>query len=473
MLELFVSMAKEEWRMHASLFGGRMFALFPVVLALFTFGFCLFIPLFSPLFTVRDIYLFLMLACLLFGLSVGAFALMGREAMNRRFGHASMVAFSSRTLPVSERRIFFNVIANDVLFYTFFYLLPFFIGFSGAAVVTGAVPAFQPHLLSSIILSFICGLSISFFLSTLYVRLGKAFVGVALLCAAAFALGGFALDADMALLFPPASFFFTSSSSSLALSFVLIFLPSAISLAFVKIEFSEKERFVKSSIGSLSEKFGKMFSAPHLVAKDMLDLQRSEGGIGKVFFSFLIPLAMIWAMLYIFSGLFILPEGATFLIFCVLVGALSSTSYNWLTEYDEFSSYSFLPVAVSDVMKSKLKGYLLLGIFSLAVIVAVAAASLSLPSLPIGLLSFACVSAYTVSVTVFLSGLRPNILIFSAKNLLAYFSMVAPVMVLCIIASIALPLLLVPVAFAVLPLSFLIARKAFSRWDARGEQPVF
>jgi hypothetical protein len=182
---------------------------------------------------------------------------------------------------------------------------------------------------------------------------------------------------------------------------------------------------------------------------------------------------MIWAMLYIFSGLFILPEGATFLVFCVLVGALSSTSYNWLTEYDEFSSYSFLPVAVSDVIKSKLKGYLILGIFSLAVILAVAAISLNAAALPFGLLSFACVSAYTVSVTVFLSGLRPNMLLFSAKNLLSYFALVAPVTVICIIVSIALPVLLIPVALAILPLSFLIARKAFARWDGREQAPMF
>jgi hypothetical protein len=473
MLELLVSMAKEEWRMHASIFGGWMFGLFPLVVALFTFGFSLFIPLFAPLFTVSDVYLFMILAALLFGLSIGAFALMGRDVMNRRFGHASMVAFSSRTLPVSERRIFANVIANDVLFYMALYLLPFFFGFSGAAAVTGAMPTFQPLLLSALILSFLCGLSISFFLSTLYVRLGKAFLGLVLLCGAAFVLGGFTLGMDTALMFPPASFFFTSSASSLALSLALIFIPCAISIAFVKMEFSEKQRFVRNRIGSLSEKLGKVFSAPHFVAKDMLDLERSEGGIGKVFFSFLIPLAMIWAMLYIFSGLFVLPEGATFLVFCVLVGALSSTAYNWLTEYDEFSSYSFLPVRMSDVMRSKLKGYLLLNVFSIAVVIAAAFAGAAVQTAPFGIISFMTVSAYTVSVTVFLSGLRPGVLIFSARTFLTYVALVAPVTVMCIIASIAFPLLLLPMALAILPLSLLVTKKSFSKWDARGQVSIF
>jgi hypothetical protein len=473
MFELLISMAKEEWRMHASIFGNWMFALFPAVLALFTFGFSVFIPLFMPIMTIADVYLFMMLAALLFGLSIGAFALMGREVMNRRFGHASMVAFSSRTLPVSERRIFANVIANDVLFYMALYLLPFFFGFSAAAVVTGAMPAFQPLLLASLILSFLCGLSISFFLSTLYVRLGKAFVGLVLLGAAALALGGFVLDADVAMMFPPAGFFFTSSPSSLALSLALIFIPSAVSLAFVRIEFPEKQRFVSNRIGSLSQKLGKVFSSPHFVAKDMLDLERSEGGIGKVFFSFLIPLAMIWAMLYIFSGVFVLPQGTVFLVFCVLVGALSSTAYNWLTEFDEFSSYSFLPVRMSDIMRSKLKGYLLLSIFSFAVIIAAAIAGAAAQSAPFGIISFITVSAYTVSVTVFLSGLRPNVLIFSARNFLSYVALVAPVMVSCIIASIASPLLLLPMAVVILPLSFLISRRAMLRWDAKGQVSIF
>jgi hypothetical protein len=443
------------------------------VVALFTFGFSLFIPLFAPLFTLEDVYLFMMLAALLFGLSIGAFALMGREVMNRRFGHASMVAFSSRTLPVSERRIFANVIANDVIFYTLLFILPFFAGFSAAAAVTGAMPAFQPLLLASLILSFLSGLSISFFLSTLYVRLGKAFVGLVLLGAAAIALGGFALDADMAMMFPPSGFFFTSSAYSLALCLALIFIPSAVSLAFVRIEFPEKQRFVKNRIGSISEKLGKVFSAPHFVAKDMLDLQRSEGGIGKVFFSFLIPLAMVWAMLYIFSGVFVLPQGTTFLVFCVLVGALSSTAYNWLTEFDEFSSYSFLPVRMSDVMKAKLKGYLILSVFSFAVIIAAAFAGAAAQSAPFGIISFVTVSAYTVSVTVFLSGLRPNLLMFSARNFLSYVVLVAPVMVSCIIASIALPLLLLPMALAILPLSLLISRRAMLRWDAKGQATIF
>ena len=143
MLEILKSMVREEWRIHASMFGGSMFVLFPVLIAAFTFGFSLFIPMFESIIPLRDMYMLLHYIALLFGVSVGGFGLIGREMMNRRFGQASMVAYSSRTLPVSERRIFMNLVANDTVFYFLLYIIPFFFGLSSAALFTGAMPAFS------------------------------------------------------------------------------------------------------------------------------------------------------------------------------------------------------------------------------------------------------------------------------------------------------------------------------------------
>ena len=98
----------KEWRMHSSLFGHRGFALFPVFIFLFTFFVSLVLPVFREIVTDAQRALGIHYFFLLLGCMIGAFGLMGREFMNRRFGQASLIAYSSRVLPVSERFIFAN-----------------------------------------------------------------------------------------------------------------------------------------------------------------------------------------------------------------------------------------------------------------------------------------------------------------------------------------------------------------------------
>ena len=466
MFEMLRLLMKEEWRTHSSVFGGAMFSLFPVVIALFTFGFSLFIPMFETIITLETMYLGINYLGLLFGFTVGSFALLGREVMNRRFGHTSTIAYSSRTLPVSEKRIFFNVVLNDIIFYSVLYIIPFFTALSAASFFTGAMPVFQPFLIASVFLSFLMGLSASFFLSTVYVRSPKAFSFFMLAVFGALVAGGFAFSSGMLMMLPSFSFFVWQDIPSLAYSGILIIVPFSLSVAFAKIEFSEKVRHVRGRLLNLTGMLGRVFSDPVFVAKDMLDLSRSEGGIGKVFFSLIFPLVLIWAMLFIFSGLFALSDNALFLIFSVLVGALSSTMYNWLTEFDDFSSYSFLPMKASHVMAGKLKGYALLNISSLAVVIAASFLGNALFSLHFGLLVFFSLSAYTVSVTILLAGLKPNIVIYSAKTFSLYTLMISPVMILCIMVSMAAPVWLIAVPVALLPVSALILKKSFSKWDS-------
>ena len=473
MLEILKSMVREEWRIHASMFGGSMFVLFPVLIAAFTFGFSLFIPMFETVIPLRDMYMLLHYLALLFGVSVGGFGLIGREMMNRRFGQASMVAYSSRTLPVSERRIFMNLVANDTAFYFLLYMIPFFFGLSSAALFTGAMPAFSLLLLSTIAMSFIIGMSAMFLLSTLYAHFGKAFIMLLLIAmAAAIPAGKFLLNLDIVRSFPPLAFFYGGSAEALMYSIFLMIVPGGLSLLGLKIEFPESKRRVKNGFDGLSASLGRVFSSPHFVAKDMLDMHRSEGGIGKIVFSFIFPLVLIWAMLYIFSGMFHFPPATMFLIFSVLVGALSSSIYNWLTEFDIFSSYSFLPVKVSDLIKGKLKGFAALNITSVAIIIAAALLMGQVPGLVYALPLFAVISAYTVSSTIFIAGLSPNIVIYSGKVFLQYLASIAPVMVLSILGCIMSPpaLFFLLLAFAMFAGVFL--RKAYAKWDEK-EQPMF
>ncbi len=466
------SMAREEWRLHSSVFGGAAFAMFPALLAAFAFGFSLFIPMFEAVIPLSEIFTLMHLGALLFGVTIGGFALLGRELMNRRFGQASMVAYSARTLPVSERALFFNLAANDVMFYAALFILPFFFGYSAAALFTGAVQPFSLLLLSTLFLSFLMGMTATFFLSMLYVRAGKgALVAVLALLGLAAGSGSLLLGIDVLHSLPPLQLFFSGSPTALLISVLLIAVPGALALAGVRIEFPESQKRVANGIVKLSASLGRLLRDPHLVAKDMLDLHRSEGGIGKIVFSFILPLVMIWAMLFIFSGLFGLPEGTMFLIFSVLVGVLSSSIYNWLTEYDIFTEYAFLPVRVSEVMRAKLGGYALLNAASVAIMAAAALVTGQLWNLPLGLYLCILISAYSVSATVLICGLSPGILIFSGKVFSQYIILIVPVLVLSIIAAIVNPVLLA--ALVVLPpLCYIMLKKAFAVWDSK-EQAAF
>ena len=66
---------------------------------------------------------------LMLGLMVGAFGLLGNEVMNRRFGQASLLAYSARTLPLTPRYIFTIFVLKDTLYYFFLWIFPLGAGF--------------------------------------------------------------------------------------------------------------------------------------------------------------------------------------------------------------------------------------------------------------------------------------------------------------------------------------------------------
>ena len=113
--EIFLKMLKEEWRIHTTILNNKMFAFFPLIIFILSFIGSLFITILKNVITIDQLFKYAHYLFFFFGLSVGAFGLFGKEIMNRRFGQASLVAYSSRTLPVSERIIFFAFFAENFL----------------------------------------------------------------------------------------------------------------------------------------------------------------------------------------------------------------------------------------------------------------------------------------------------------------------------------------------------------------------
>jgi len=471
MFDIFKSMIKEEWRMHSTIFGNSGFALFPLFIFLFTFFVSLVLPIFREIFSYAQIALGMHYFFLLVGCMVGTFGLMGREFMNRRFGQASLIAYSSRTLPVSQRVIFANFLVKDVVYYFVLYVLPFIAGFALAAelVPSGSfrLPGTLLSLLLTLSLSFMIGLSLVFFLSTVYAHSGKLFIS-GLLAVTVFLLfisGN--LDSELLYSLPSLSIFLAPSENQLMLSLLLITVPSALSLIFLKVDFPQAKKSFPNSFSKICGYLGSYRYAA-FIAKDSLDLKRSEGGFGKIVFSFLLPMALIWLLLSALGE--IIPILNTLPLFSLILGVLSSSMYNWLTEYDIFASYVFFPLKVSDMIKSKLNSYFILNLIPFALLTLLALKKEPAALLP-SLLLYISISVYIVSILVYLTGLSPSINLYNGKTFAIYALSIIPILLISIILSMFGPYYVL-VDLLLIPLTVYFLGQSYRKWD-RIENSLF
>ncbi len=455
-------MIVEEWRLHSSVFGGLMFALLPALVAFFSAAAALSLPVFSRIVPMEQVVLLAHYLFAFFGLNVGGFGLMGREFMNRRFGQASLIAYSSRSLPVSERRIFFSFLVKDVLFYFALWILPCVAGLAIVSPFLGIPPVAILHLLLTLSLAFLTGLSAVFFLSTLYAHSQKLLIGTVLAAAAAALLTGACLNLNVLWALPPYRLFRDLSAGNLLASLALAIVPAALSLAFLNVDYPEKKRTYRNALDGLARRMPWAAYAPFM-AKDCLDLSRSEGGLGKIVFSFLLPIALIGVLLFAFLPF--VPALQPLPLFALFLGIITSTVYNWLTEYDLFASYAFLPVQVSTVIRSKLASYALFNAIPLLILAALAIGTGDpAPFLPV-IATFVSLSAYAVAVIVYLTGLHPNILLYNARVFGQYVAALAPLLLAFIFLSLLSPYYLTA-GLALLPLSAWILQKSYRKWDA-------
>jgi hypothetical protein len=463
MLEIFKSMVKEEWRIHSCMFGGFMFAMFPVLLTIITFLFSLTLPIFTLIIPTEQILIILQYTFVLFGLSVGSFGLLGRDIMNRRFGNASLVAYSSRSLPVSERIILANFFVKDVIYYFFLWIAPFVVGFAVASLFLSIGFVYSLSLLLILTLSFLIGLSVSFLLSTIYAHSTKLLL--ALLAFSALIVLSAALVSNPFLITLMFSYIPTANQILFSVLFIAILL--SFSLMYPKIDYPQKKKLYKNSLKSISEMFS--FKNSLFVSKDFLDFNRSEGGVGKIILSFLVPLGMIWLLIFVFIKF--VPVLNLLIIFSIFLGTISTSFYNWFTQYDSFNFYAFLPIKVSEIIRGKVKSFAIINLVSLAVLTIVATWTGQLLYFVPALISFIAIASYALSITIYLAGLSSNILLYNAKIFSKYLLYISPMLLAMIFLSIVGPFYL---AFSIIlvPLSYEIIKASYDKWDKQS-QPTF
>jgi len=462
MFELFTAMVKEEWRVHSTMFGSLSFALFPVMIFGIAFMGAFLIPLMQTTLPAGNLTLIVHANYLMLGIMVGGFGLLGNEVMNRRFGQASLLAYSARSLPLSEQFIFLNFVVKDTVYYFFLWVFPFGFGYVLASPFIGVSLASALLLLLTLTLSFLFGLCAVFFLSTVYAKSRTALWLVLLVLGVSW--GSFTVITGMnpALFFPPLLLNSTFSWLNLFVSCTVLVLLFAVAILLFNPESVGSAKIYKDSLAPLMRRF-KFMPNPPLTAKDTIDLYRSGSMIGQTIFSLLLPLAVIWFFLSLL-GPYFPPHGLLF-IFAITTGIIASTMYTWVTMFDSFGPYACLPVAVSTLITSKLTTFSILQLIPAVFIAVVAILSGEVAYLIPSVVLEVAVSFYAVGVMTWLCGLSPNVLVYDVKVLFVYLILVGIVLTIFTAIAFANPYFALSSIILAIPTWLLIGR-AKVRWDA-------
>ncbi len=462
MFDLFINMVKEEWRVHSTMFGSLSFALFPVMIFGIAFMGSFLIPLMRKTLPAGNLALIVHANYLMLGIMVGGFGLLGNEVMNRRFGQASLLAYSARSLPLSEKFIFSNFVVKDTVYYFFLWVLPFGFGYILASPFTGVSLAATLLLLLTLTLSFLFGLCGVFFLSAVYAR-SRPVLWLILL-AIGMGVGGLATmsGTNPVLFFPPLLLNSAFTWTNLFISCAVLALLFGVAIVLFNPESVGSEKTYRNSFAPLLRRFS-FLPNPPFATKDTLDLYRSGSLVGQTIFSFLLPLGVIWFFLALL-GPFFPPHGLLF-IFAITTGVIASTMYTWITMFDTFGPYACLPVAVSTLIGSKLTTFAILQVLPATFIAAVATLSGEVTYLVPAVVLGISVSFYAVSVMAWLCGLSPNVLVYDVKVLFVYLVLVGIVLVVFTSVAFADPYFALLSVILVIP-TWLLVRKAKARWDA-------
>ncbi len=460
MPDLFVAMMREEWRVHAELFGSVGFALFPVLVGAMACMGTVLVPVVNAALPAGDLATIVHLLFLLVGVMVGGFGLAGNEAMNRRFGQVSFVAYAARTLPLSERRIFAVFVAKDTVYYLLLWILPVIAGVAVASPFAGLAPGTVLRLALTLLLAFLVGLAVLFLLSTVWGRSKTAFAVLGAILAAGAAAVVFTTGGLPP--FPPLVLYRSFSWPLLAATLAGIGAALAVSLLLFRPGSAGGERRHPDRFSGLARRLD-CLPHPALAAKDLLDLWRSGGGVGQVLFALLLPLGLCWFLLSLLDR--VLPPHGVLLLFAVLAGVLGSTVYTWLTAFDALGPYGCLPVGVGTLIRSKLTSFGLLQAVPTGIVLAAALATgggaVALPAIGLAL----GLSAWAVAVTVYLAGLSPNVLVYDPKVLAAYLAGVGvPVLGLVALAFLQ-PWLGLSALLLMVPAALLVSA-GVRRWEA-------
>jgi MFS family permease len=441
MKTLLPMMLKEEFRMHASYSSKYMFLAFPIMTAFFSFAIAVTSERIFESTPLSQVLLMIHVGAFIYGISVGAFGFLGRMYVERQWGERSFLVAVPQTLPISFKKTFFGLYARDVVFYLMLLLFPATVGLLASIPITHFNIVSVLFLFLSAFLSFLVGISLSFFVSVVYIRNTLAFIAVV---ASIFVLfighgifGWYPLEymlPGLGLQFslPPFQVNLGDVAVYLLIALALVALFDVLSVLLVKDKFEPKKSgLVKYALPGMEEKvsFAKKYKT--LLSKELVDLGRS-GTVTKMFFSFVTPLLFLSFTAWFFNTGLALPVGFNTVFYGAMVGFFGVLLYSWLNNVDITDYYATLPVTVPQVIKAKLLAFVMMTVWiSTIFVVAISWLNNDTSLLWLAIPVMFIVSIYMVVMIAYLTGLRTNSFLFD-PGVLIKFSIMAILPDLCL-----------------------------------------
>ncbi len=165
--------------MHTSYTSRHMFLAFPALVLLLSFATAATAPNYIAVTPLAQMLLVLHVSVFLYGVSVGAFGFLGRQYQERATGYRNYLVTQPSLLPMSFKRTFLGMYARDAVFYLVLILVPLTGGLLLSIPFSGFRATSIFLLFGAALITFLAGMSLSFFMSTLYVRSVPAFAALA------------------------------------------------------------------------------------------------------------------------------------------------------------------------------------------------------------------------------------------------------------------------------------------------------
>jgi len=435
-LSLVRIMMSEERRLNASMIGGVQFLLFPVIILTMSLVLGLVSKQLLRNMPLDQVYLLLHAVILLYGVSVGGLAAFGDRIAERRFGSVSLVLQTPATQPISFRELFSAFYVKEIIYYFLYSIAPIVGGIALSIPITGFQVGSVLFLLLTLTLSFLLGLSFSFFLSSVRAR-SKAVQGAVLGALGLVVLVGLVTGYDLASLVPSIALQRTHDPVFLlpALAFFALF--SAVALMAIQVKAGQHSERYETRMIETAERLSFVGQNATLMGKDWIDLVRSRTLV-PVVTAYVGPLAVL-AILFWFLGVVLTVKlDLNMVFYAAMIGFFSVSIYSWLNMLDNNAFLEVLPISVAQVIRTKL---LLLSMFaavtSTVFLVVLSLLLGQLGTFPLGLVVAYVTTAYTVTSTAYLTGLRTNSYLFDPRVLAKFSGLSIPPLCALVILSLS------------------------------------
>jgi hypothetical protein len=454
-------MLREEWRLHAELFGGR-FAAFPVLVTAVAAAGCWLLTLTGT--GLEAIAVGLHALVVFFGLQVGTIGLVGRDALRDVLGDVTLLVFSARTLPVTWRRLLATFLVKDLLYYSALFLLPLAVGYAVVAIEAGVPVARVALLWVTTAGAFTLGVGGSLTLAGIGTRSRAALLGIVAVATVAVV----ATNVDPVSFTPLAVYADPGVDTA-----IRGFAPAVVLATLGPVLFRPADTAGTRTAPDRYDSLRSLLGGDGVATRSVLEVARSSGSVWKVLFSMGV-LFGVTALLVREIGRATPLDPSPGIAFGTLLGLGAFTTYSWVTSFDDASEYLRYPVSMADVFAGKRRAYLLLSLPAGLIYLLGSLYWLPPVEVALGAVVFPPVAVYVFGVTTYVTGLSPNELLFDTPLFAAFSAALAVVALPLVVAALVrseMPTTATGIALGVAALAALVgvglARRAGPRWQAR------